>query len=295
MSEVYLNIRDYQALTIRLDPTEIRGEGSAARPVLHLPLKVKITSISGQKGPVSYTLLRLAGTLGISPQDEIAEFELPPLADVSVPQGYDLYHGVNVPLGHAVIKRLEDVRDGKDAQLSIRFSALVWFPPDSSFLNVPSRGSLQLTVPRSHWADNVLPHWGLSNVKLVEIRFPAGQVGENYRTAYARVEDAEKLFANGQYKQTLAELYSAFEALANSFDCAKPNQQLFVKLLAESPSAKKENAKLALNYICDFFHLGRHEPDKESQPNNQPFILRRDARLGLILAHAIFEYLTPEQ
>ncbi|OFW28919.1 MAG: hypothetical protein A3J28_01165 [Acidobacteria bacterium RIFCSPLOWO2_12_FULL_60_22] len=295
MGEVSLTIRGYQGLVISLDPAEVRGEGSAARPVLYLPLKVQITSIPGQKGPVSYTLLRLAGTLGISPNDEIAAFELPPLADVSCPRGYDLHHGVNVPLGHAVIRRLEDVRDGKDAQLSIRFSALVWYPPDSSFVNVASPGPLQLTVPRSTWADNVLSQWGLSLVKIVEIKFPANQAGENFRAAYARVEAAEKLYANGLWKQTLAELYSAFEDLAKSLGFARPDQQFFVSLLAEFPSAKKEKAKLALAYLCDFYHLGRHEPEKESQPNNLPFILRRDARLGLTLAHAFFEYLTPEQ
>ena len=146
-----------------------------------------------------------------------------------------------------------------------------------------------MVIPRSHWVDEVVSPWGLSSVKVIEVAFPAGTVGENYRAAYQMVEASERFFANGQYKQALAELYSAFEGLAKSQGYGKPDQQYFATLLADYHSVKKERLKLALDNLCDFFQLGRHEP-KDSPETF--VILRRDARFALTMAHAVFEYIT---
>ena len=110
------------------------------------------------------------------------------------------------------------------------------------------------------------------------------------------MESAEKLFANGLWKQTLAELYSAFEDLAKNSRYSKPDQQFFASLLAESHPVKKEKAKLALDYLCSFFNWDGTSQAMDLHLAICPFVLPpRDARLGLTLAHAIFEYLTPER
>jgi hypothetical protein len=144
-------------------------------------------------------------------------------------------------------------------------------------------------IPRSHWVDEVVAPWGLSSVKVIEVAFPASAVGENYRAAYRMVEAAERFFPNGQYKQALAELYSAFESLAKSQGFSKPDQQYFASVLADQHPTKKESLKLALDKLCDFLHLGRHEP-KDSP---ETFVIsRRDARFALTMTQAVFEYIT---
>lgn len=294
MPEISIAIRGYNVLTIRIDPTEITGQGSAAHPILNFPLKVQMMPINSQQGEVHYQLLRLAGTLHCGSLAQFAQFELGPLLHQSDPSGnyFQQVDGMLV-LDHARIKQFEDARAGNDAQFSMSFSGLIWFPGQKEFekINGPV---FQVSVPRSRWIDVVISRWGLSRVKIVEIKFPANQAGDNLSAAYARVEAAEKLYLNGLWKQSLAELYSAFEDLAKSLGFAKPDQQFFVSLLAESHPVKKEKAKLTLDYICGFFQLGRHEPGGEPPSANSPFLLRRDARFGLTLAHALFEYLTPE-
>jgi hypothetical protein len=52
---------------------------------------------------------------------------------------------------------------------------------------------------------------------LIELRFPGSSAGENFRSAYARVEEAERQYAGAQYKQALTTLRIAFEGLAKSF------------------------------------------------------------------------------
>jgi hypothetical protein len=105
------------------------------------------------------------------------------------------------------------------------------------------------------------------------------------------VDAAGKLFANGQYKQVLAELYSGFEGLAKSTGFAKPDQQFFAGLMAELHPTKKESAKLALDRFCDFLHLGRHEA-KEAPETFA--ISRSDARFALIMSQAVLECITPK-
>ena len=139
--------------------------------------------------------------------------------------------------------------------------------------------------------DEVVSRWGLSDVRIVEIALPKSEAGGNFRAAYSHVDAAEKLFANGQYKQVLAELYSAFEALAKSMDLPRPDQQFFADLLAELHPAKKDSAKRALDNFCDFLHLGRHEANQAPEAFA---ISRGDARFALIMSEGVLEYITPK-
>ena len=290
MAEISFSI--FNSLTIRLDPTEVRGRDVAGQPVLCLPLKLQLLPAGpAEQPPGQYVLLRLAGTVSSNPIGEFGRFEAGPLAEVSNSSPFDRHHEVVVPLDRARVKRLEEARAGADASVSITFSALVWFPlPQNTLRAMNSGHPLQVAVPKSHWAERVVEQWGLDSVKLIEIRFPKSETGDGFRTAFAKVGSAERLFTDGQWKQTLAELYSAFEALAKSHGFGKPDQQFFAGLLSGLHPVKKESVKLALDGFCDVLHLGRHEP-KESADTFS--VSQGDARFALIMAHAIFEYITP--
>jgi hypothetical protein len=286
MGEVGFPISSSQVLTVRLDPTDVRGIDRAGQPILHLPLKVRALPVS-QAG--DYALLRLAGRLLSSTAGDFAGFDAGPLALESRPApDFGGTVQVFVDLDRTRVKRFEDARAGQNAHLQAHLSALIWVPGQSKFNQIASAGNLDVWVPKSHWADEVVTRWNLSRIKTVEIEFPRATIGENFRSAYEKVENAEKLFTEGHYKQTLAELYSAFENLAHGHGFKQPDQALFADLLADAHGVKKEKAKLALDKLCDFLQLGRHEP-KELPETFE--ISRREARLGLTMAYAVFEYL----
>lgn len=108
-------------------------------------------------------------------------------------------------------------------------------------------------------------------MKIVEINFKDG--GENFRPSYARVEEAEKLFANGHYKQVLTVLRLAFEALAKSFRVEKASKEFFESLFVSAHPQKKEKARDALTYFYKFLHLGPHEQGSPTD-SNQPVVTR---------------------
>jgi hypothetical protein len=288
MAEVSFVIANQQALTVRLEPTDVRGGNLAGQLILRLPFKLLALPRGGPQA--GYVLVRLAGSIISPPVGEIWRFEAGPLAEASHPAPtFWRQVEVFVEVDRLQAERFEHGRSGANAQLLISLSGLILLAGEQKFEAVVSQGQLQLVVPRSHWVDEVVSRWGLSSVKVIEVAFPASAVGENYRAAYQMVEAAERFFANGQYKQALAELYSAFESLAKSQGFSKPDQQYFASLLADQHSTKKESLKLALDKLCDFLHLGRHEP-KDSPETF--VILRRDARFALTMAHAVFEYIT---
>jgi len=292
MPDTFFRIRNCEVLKVSLEHTGMRGTGSAARPILCLPLKLQIMPTRGQQGDVNYILLRLAGSLSSPSIPEFAEFEVGPTVEESRADAYYIRQlDVQVELDHSRVRQFEDVRSGQNAQLAVNFSALVWFPQEQKFEKVYSNSPLQVVVPRSHWADEVLSRWGLSDVRIVEIRFPKSEAGKDFRAAYSHVEAAEKLFANGQYKQVLAELYSCFEGLAKSMNLGKPDQQFFAELLGELHPTKKESAKRALDNLCDFLHLGRHEAKEAPEAFG---ISRSEARFALIVSQAVLEYITPK-
>lgn len=290
MAEVSFVIGNQQPLTVRLEPTDVRGGNLAGQLILRLPFKLLALPLGGQPG--GYVLVRLAGAIMSPPVGEIWRFEAGPLAEASHPApNFWRQVEVLVEVDRLQAERFEQGRSGANVQLQISFSGLIWSAGEQKFWTVLSQGQLQLVIPRSHWVDEVVSRWGLSDVRIVEIGFPKSEAGDNFRAAYLRVEAAEKLFANAQYKQALAELYSGFEGLAKSMGFAKPDQQFFAELLAELHPTKKESAKRALDNLCDFLHLGRHEAKEAPEAFA---IWRSDARFALIMSQAVLEYITPK-
>ena len=292
MSEVSFVIADRQVATVRLDPNSVQGRDIAGLPVLYMPLKLQLLP-AGQRGDVQYTIVRLAGTLQSQPLGEFARFEVAPLAALPNPTPFDRQQDVMVALDRLRVKRFEDARAGGDAHFQIMLSSLVWYPGEQKFDSPQSSGYLDVLVPKSHWAEKVVSAWNLSNIRVVEIEFPKSTAGENFRASYARVEEAEKLFASGHYKQVLTTLRLSFEGLAKSFGFQSAGKEFFESLFASAHPEKKEKARDALTGIYRFLHLGPHEQANHPDSNTLPVVTRQDARFALTLAFAIFEYITP--
>ena len=101
MTEISIAVRNCNVLTVRLDPNEISGQGSAARPILYIPLKVLMLPIMGGQGELHYQLLRFAGTLHYGSLPQFAEYEVGPLLLRSDSRVFDQEVGVMVTLDHA--------------------------------------------------------------------------------------------------------------------------------------------------------------------------------------------------
>jgi hypothetical protein len=294
MSEISLEVAGRQVITVRLDPNSLTGRDLAGQPALYLPLQLQLLP-AGQKGDVQYTLIRLAGKLTNPTLGEFGSFEVSPLAVVPNSNPFYRQHEAMVGLDRYRVRRFEDARSGNDAYFQIMLSTLIWHPGEQKFEAEPSRGGFEVKVPRSHWVEKVTSAWNLSNLKVVEIEFPKNNAGENFRASYARLEEAEKLFANGQYKQMLTTLRLSFEALAISLGYEnKRVRECFESLFASSHPDKKEKARDALTSIYKFLHLGPHEQANSQDPSSPPAVSRRDARFALTLAYTVFEYITPD-
>jgi len=243
---------------------------------------------------MSYVLLRLTGRIEAPKIGEIAHFDAGPLVEEPPPHPFPAPLDITVDLDRARVWQYEEARSGAEAQLNITFSGLAWLPQKQRFERVYSSGQLQLRVPRSHWVDEVVSRWGLSGVKMIEISFPTSKVGDNFRSAHAHVESAEKLFASGQYKQVLTELRLAFEGLTNSLGFEDHVKDCLDHLFAEFGGEKKEKAREAVLSLYKFLHLGPHQVIQAPNAIGETAITRSDARFALVMTHAVFEYVTPK-
>ncbi|MFZ0800146.1 MAG: hypothetical protein WB781_27010 [Candidatus Sulfotelmatobacter sp.] len=114
MAEGCFSIKNRSVLRVRLEPTEIFGMGSAAFPILTLQLKLQLLPAQ-LDSIVNYTLVRLAGKFSAGNDNtELASFEAPPLAETSNINTYERQLSLNIPLNIRQIKRIEELRDGKN-------------------------------------------------------------------------------------------------------------------------------------------------------------------------------------
>ncbi len=293
MSEVWLPVGGRNSITVRLEPNNVQGRDIAGQPALYLPLQLQLLP-AGQQKDVQYTLVRLAGKLLSQSLGEYASFDVGPLAEVPNPEPFFRQQEALVALDRRQIGRFEETRAQKDAYFQIVLTGQLWYPAQQKFEVTRSSSGFELSVPRSQWVDRVLSVWNLTQIKVIEIKFPGSGAGENFRNSYSRVEEAERLFASGQYKQVLTTLRLSFEGLAKSLGFQAAGKDFFESLFASAHPEKREKARDALTGIYRFLHLGPHEQANHPDLGTQPVITRQDARLALTLAHAIFEYITPE-
>lgn len=236
---------------------------------------------------MEYTVVRLAGTVQNKHLSEFASFEVSPLTLAPSVTPYFRQQDVLIMLDRLRVKRFEDARNGGNASFQLMLSCLIWRPSQLAFEASRTSGPLDVSVPRSQWAEAVASKWNLSHTKLIEIEFSASIVGENFRTSFARIEEAEKSFLNGQYKQVLTALRLSFEGLAKGLGFERVDKEFFDSLFVNSPMEKREKAREAVLNLYKFLHLGPHEQSGDSA------ISRQDARFALTMAYAVFEYSVP--
>ena len=151
--------------------------------------------------------------------------------------------------------------------------------------------SLQITVPRSHWIDTALKPWGVSDLRLLEIKFP-GDSRKEMATARARLERAEELYRIGDYPHVLTELRSAFDAIAEAYSTKGVGKDAWGQILTHTHAGVRDKILESFAAFRQFLHLGPHQPMPTAQAPTP--ISRQDARFALVVAHAIFEYFSTE-
>jgi hypothetical protein len=291
MDEISLNVASVGVITVRLDANSVQGRDVAGQPALYLPLKFQLLPVESQAGgEFPYTLVRVSGKLQNPTLQEFGSFDLGPIALFPHPTPFYRQQEVTVLLDRHRVRKFEDARGGNNAYFQLAISGLLWYPKKQAFDVTTPTGTLDIHVPKSHWIENVVSVWNLSNVKLIEIQF-AGGAGENFRKSYAHVREAERLFADGQYKQTLTNLRLSLEGLAKSFGFDSPGEQLFGTLFASCHPEKIKKAGEALAGLYRFLHLGPHV--QAAQGAHELTVTRQDARFALTMAYAVLEYLTP--
>jgi hypothetical protein len=151
--------------------------------------------------------------------------------------------------------------------------------------------SLDISVPRSHWIDMALKPWGVSDLRLLEIKFP-GASHKEMATARHRLEQAEEFYRAGNYPQVLTELRNAFDAIAQVYSQKGVGKDAWEELLAHTHAGVRERLLETLASFRKVLHLGPHQPLPTAQTPTP--ISRQDARFALIVSHAVFEYFSAE-
>jgi hypothetical protein len=287
MSEVSFNVKGNGVGRVRLDPTDITGMGSLANPQLVLPLKFQLQPF----GQTAYTLLRVSAKIYVGNEvHPVVTAEHPPIAEDSMPHAYERPVNLSVSLTMQQIKHIEDLRNGNNLLLRITLSGLVLLKQPNEFERLQDM-NLQVTIPRSHWIDTALKSWGVSDVRLLEIRFP-GDSHKEMLTARERLGRAEELYRIGDYPHVLTELRNAFDAIAQAYSQKGVGKDAWEQILTHTHMDVRGKLLGSFSAFRDFLHLGPHQPMPTAHAPVP--ISRQDARYALIVAHSIFEYFSAE-
>jgi hypothetical protein len=195
---------DYTIGDLRIEGTGVFGQNGPEFPeiILNAELTLDPYKSSGDvlgaqsddREEFPYTVTDLAGTLNLN-ADSGASARAPSLCPLQsdlrpsmVDRAYDRTVKLSGQLTPHVVNELEKHREGGDLHLQVSCALTIHFedvPPSSGrFGHVEE--DIDVTVPRSHWTDNVYPDLGGREVYVIEI--PKGS--RSIETAWKKIEDA---------------------------------------------------------------------------------------------------------
>ena len=207
--------------------------------------------------------------------------EHPPIFEDSTPHPYDRPVSLCVSLTLTQIKHIEVF-----AREQFAFeSHIVWcsrLKQPNEFERIQDM-TLQVTVPRSHWIDTALRAWEVSDLRLLEIKFP-GDSPKEMATARARLERAEELYRTGDYPHVLAQLRLAFVAIAEAYSpkgVGKEAWEEILTTLTQVFGTSFSNRSLRSVSSCISAHTSHCRRRRLRHPCS-----RQDARFALVVADA---------
>jgi len=285
---------DSHTIEITIDPTTVSASGSIFAPIFSIPLEFRLYRLrKGNQPEIDYTLLQIEGYLNLANYERLAQ--LPSEFILERTNSYNRASSLNlsVLLDLKRIELMERFRLGKDMSLMLEITGVIMLDKEKveiEKLRARYRG-LELKIPQSTWINNVLNKWKFSDVHLVEIEKGKIDAETIPSKTFEYILAAEKHFLSSNWRETLASLYSAFEALAKHHDMKDPDKNFFSKLLTTLPNNMRDRYRDLFYSYCSLLQLGRHE-QKPQEAQEEIRVDQNDAKLALIFGQTILSYIS---
>jgi len=285
---------------VRIDPTDIRGEGKPNYPHLILPVRLSLNPMKRQPNPDQmFVLLSARSTITLIGQQS-------PFAEA-----INLIHQkIRYPNAQVVMnasfaldaQRIKSIEEDRKGNLKIHMTLEFHVIPCET-LELQKNGkpvavdvlspdvetqttALQFEIPRSHWVDNVLSEMGA--LSLVSIEIPAVQnlIGPEFSKALVELEHAQKYYYAGDHDKAVAHCRTALEPLKTRLPELKS---------AIESSSEQAWVKEILNSTSDWLD-GLYKKTREltNKPHHLPSIghySRFDAEAIFLVTTAILTYI----
>lgn len=206
---------------------------------------------------------------------------------------------IGVPLTPYQLKKIEEIRRGRDLFLQVRFLCTagkrVTSPPPAMIADIAQPtvsvasygdGYCPFKVAQSDWV-KILGELGYGDYFLMEIPLKGVPKRKGMQKAIEHMKAAWEHFEQGSDEETLGSCYKAFEYLAKKNNSAHPDKNAFEKILKGIPEeTKRMRLRELMHELCQFLSLGRHEPGTE-----KVILDESESEYALILSQATLGFL----
>jgi hypothetical protein len=289
--EANINIRGTSDSKLRIEPTDVKGEGGPLYPRLIVPLQIDFKFTGTGQQDQAFTLLTIEGGLFTKDNERFSDASpnTSPYVVRSLSGGMtwrlvfplDPYR-----LNGIEARRLGDLNLRLDLFLILAHHIRVVVadkvgPSSSEVIGTFEKPNSQiyLQIPQSHWVGKILPDLGANKYFLVEIPTQT----DSLVRAWALIDQAEDAYRRWDTKAVYAHCREAVTALS---DLVKTHhsQNSFLTEQRWHRAAKEFNHFASLDlHLEEIRAKGGHAP-------NQVRIEKADAECLLIIAKALAKY-----
>lgn len=222
-----LTYQSYVVGDLRIDGTRIYGQNGPEFPEVTINAELNLSPYEDSGEPLGgrsenrkqypYTVTNLSGNLRLK-TDRSSRGKTVSLCHLQsdfdpkhIDERWDYRTKLVGRLTPHHVNELEKHRQSNDLHLQVSCMLTLYFeqPPSKAERFGQVQNDIDVTIPRSHWTDNVYPALGGREIFVIEI--PKGP--QSIERAWAKVEDAKQAFSNWSTEGTMIACREAADVL----------------------------------------------------------------------------------
>jgi hypothetical protein len=281
-------------LVLQFQFVSLEADHGSLRPRLRLSVGAK------SEYDKRLTLLNVVGACVLSSRSPMGEHkignfaleQLPVVLPVAKPQTQPAPLYLFLDLDHHLISRIEELRDGGDLSLTIVLYTS-WLATDEAtgkieepFFEaqpvVDRDRSQTIRIPQTDWL-GILRGLRYGKFTVFEIETPDPPLSDSLAEAIDNLSQARKLFAEGNYEESMVRCRIAVESAVTKFE-AKTGRQLKEAL---GSGSRAEFLRGLSSKMKEFMGSAAHATNEPAIPEPKN---REDARLANVMAYAVVAY-----
>ncbi|MCK5832304.1 hypothetical protein KAH81_01400 [bacterium] len=289
------SIENYSCIEGSITERNFYAKGGTLFPILGLPIKLDLKPIGPKSEQRHYEITGVKAELIY--ENDIISFghSNAQLGHISSKRSHPQDILIEFPLNQRILAKIEETRKGDaNFEINIELETGILYPlkvdGEKEISVIGERqtvtGTCRLCIAQSDWTKKI-NDFSYGSIAIIELPMESIDLGEEYKTAVKRLEEAVEKFHKGDYETAVAKCYNALEPLKSS----KKTQKI-AEMLSEFDRYEDNNGESVAKWFEEVRKKTSGIANRVRHTDKNLHFDRKQAEGIILVTTGLFRYLS---